>query len=341
MPRSGSQCWLCDLPIRYDTYEGCTHDCKYCFVRRKSGLEVKNGESANALRKFIEGYRNRETNFVDWNIPLHWGGMSDPFQPCERKYKRSLEALKVFAETGYPVVISTKGRICVEEPYISLIRKCNAVMQVSALCSKYDHLEKGAPPFEERLEIIETLSKNAKRVIVRCQPYIHDVFPDVYANIKRFAGAGAYGVIFEGIKFIKKKTGLVKRGGDWVQPKELLQIDFAKFKKECHANGLKFYSGENCLRSMGDSLTCCGIDGLEGFIPNRYNLNHIMNGDIAAPTKVQTEIGTADCFKSIFQRTAMTRICNKSSFENMIKYINNERKEYVESVLIGEKNKPR
>ena len=31
---------------------------------------------------------------------------------------------------------------------------------------------------------------------------------------------------------------------------------------------MKFYSGENRLRAMGDSMTCCGIDGLEGFKGN-------------------------------------------------------------------------
>lgn len=74
MPRCGSQCYLCDMPIRFDTYKGCTHLCKYCFVQKKSTLEVELGESVGSLKKFCEGVRGRETNWCDWNIPIHWGG---------------------------------------------------------------------------------------------------------------------------------------------------------------------------------------------------------------------------------------------------------------------------
>lgn len=336
MPNCGTQCWLCDLPIRFDTYKGCTHDCTYCFVRRKSGLEVSKGEGLKALKDFINGKRTTETGWCDWDIPLHWGGMSDPFQPCEKKYKYSLEALKIFAETQYPVIISTKGELCIEKPYIDLIRKSNAVMQVSCLCSKYDEIEKGAPTFEERLNIINVLSKNCKRVIVRAQPYIHDIFNDMMDNIPRFKKAGAYGIIFEGMKFVKSKKGLVKCGGDYVQPYKVLQKDFKRLKEQCHKYGLKFYSGENRLRKMGDSLTCCGVDDLDGFVPNTYNLNHILNGDITKPTKAQTENGKASCFQSIFQDTGYSQWIKLHSFDYMMKWFLNNKRELVEQVLKGE-----
>lgn len=334
MPNCGSQCWLCDLPIRFDTYKGCTHDCKYCFVRRKTGLEVELGETIKALIPFIQGKRTKETAWCDWDIPIHWGGMSDPFQPCEKKYKRSLDALEVFAQTGYPVIISTKGRLCIEEPYISLLSKANVVMQVSALCSKYDELEKGAPPFNERLQMINILSKNVKRVIVRAQPYIHDIYNDMLDNIPKFAEAGAYGIIFEGMKFAKKKPGLVKSGADFVQKKALLKRDFDKLKEQCHKFGLKFYCGENRLRAMGDSLTCCGIDGLDGFVPNTFNLSHLINGDISRAKESMKQKGTADAFTAIYQTTSMSRYIREHSFEDMVRFIYENRKDYVNSVLI-------
>ncbi|MDE6678312.1 MAG: radical SAM protein [Ruminococcus sp.] len=263
--------------------------------------------------------------------------MSDPFQPCEKEYQRSLEALKIFAETGYPVVISTKGRLCIEEPYLSLIARSNCVMQISMLCEKYDILEKGAPKFAERLKMLEILSKKAKRVIVRCQPYIHDVFSDVYENIPKFAQSGVYGVIFEGMKFAKRKDGLVKRGIDWVQPKEILKEDFLRFREKCHNYGLKFYSGENCLRSMGDSLTCCGVDGLDDFKPNTYNLNHILNGENPLPSEAQQEIGSAECYRPIYQCTSWGNFLKEQSFVSAMSFLYQKRRNYIESVLKGEK----
>lgn len=34
----GSQVVLCEYPIRLDTYEGCSHDCRYCFARNKRDI---------------------------------------------------------------------------------------------------------------------------------------------------------------------------------------------------------------------------------------------------------------------------------------------------------------
>ncbi len=335
MPKCGSQCWLCDLPIRYDTYSGCTHGCKYCFVQRKSDMQVKNGEGVQSLIRFIDGNRTKETNWCDWNIPIHIGGMSDPFQPCEAEQKRTLKVLKVLAERKYPVVISTKGILCIKEPWISLLKEMNCVMQISMLCDKYDSIEEGAPSFKKRCEMLRILSENVKRVIVRCQPYIHEIKDDMIENIPKFAEYGAYGVIFEGMKFMKKKSGLVRCGADWVQKKSILEADFEIFRKLCHENNMKFYSGENRLRTMGDSLTCCGIDGLDGFIPNTYNLNHIFNGDTTQPCKAQTTIGTATCFRALYQESEMGNFIKKQSFASMTDYLSENQKDYINSVMKG------
>ena len=83
MPKCGSQVVLCDLPVRFDTYKGCSHGCVYCFAQKKANMsDIKPYESVFVLKNFIEGKRGRDTSWCDWDIPLHWGGMSDPFQPC-------------------------------------------------------------------------------------------------------------------------------------------------------------------------------------------------------------------------------------------------------------------
>ena len=119
MPSCGSQAVLCGLPIRFDTYRGCSHGCKYCFVQRKSDLcAIETNETVKALRSFISGSRTKETNWCDWDIPLHWGGLSDPFQPIEAQYRTSFECLKLLMKTQYPFVVSTKGSLVVVEPYL-------------------------------------------------------------------------------------------------------------------------------------------------------------------------------------------------------------------------------
>ena len=113
-----------------------------------------------------------------------------------------------------------------EKEYLDLLSKCNCVVQISMICSQYDKLELGAPSYEERLEMCRILSKKVKRVIVRIQPYMTQVFKDVKDNMKRLSEAGVYGVVVEGMKFAKKRGKLIKVGGDFVYPKEVLQKDF-------------------------------------------------------------------------------------------------------------------
>ncbi len=317
----GSQVILCDVPIRFDTYKGCSHACKYCFVKRKSDItqiEVQN--CLKSLKGFINGKRNIETNWCDWNIPLHWGGLSDPFQPCEEKYRISYECLRILAETKYPFIVSTKGRLIAEKEYLDLIKECNCVVQISMVCSKYDILEPGCPSYEERLKIVEKVSKVAKRVNIRVQTYMPEIFNDLIENIPRLAKAGAHGIQIEGMKFTKKVDGMIKIGGDYCYPVEVLKRDFRKIRKECHKNGMRFYCAENRLRYMGDDMCCCGIDGLDGFESNKFNLCHFYNGDVQSPTDTMQKEGTAIAFHSLHQTGSNYKEIKQCSFaEQMLK----------------------
>ena len=315
MPSCGSQCYLCDLPVRFDTYDGCSHGCEYCFAKQfKDISKIKKLETPTQLKNFIQGKRNADTNWCDWKIPLHWGGLSDPFQPCEKIHRVSLECLKVFKETQYPFIVSTKGKLVVEEEYLNLLEKCNCVVQISAVCSSYDKLELGCPNFEERIEMASILSKRVKRVIIRIQPYMHEVFNEVYQNLEKIAEAGVYGVVVEGMKFKKKKKGLIKIGGDFCYPYDVILNDFLRLRDKTHKLGLKIYAGENRIRKYGDDLTCCGIDGLDGFRPNVFNLNHILNGEKQLPTLKMKENNTGHCFRALHASTVKGNIVDKQSF---------------------------
>lgn len=325
MPRCGSQCILCDVPVRFDTYVGCSHACSYCFVNRKKDIsKIELNESPQQLRDFINGKRTLETKWCDWKIPLHIGGMSDPFQPCEKIHKRTLECLKVLAETKYPFIISTKNTLQASKEYLDVLKDCNFVFQESMVCSKFDEWEKGAPSFEERLKAIEIMGKVAKRTIVRCQPWVPQVQSDIIKNLPRYKKAGVYGVIFESMKYGQKKPHTVKFYGDNVYEKEYLIPYWQQLKSECHKNGLVFLSGENRLRTMGDSLTCCGCEGLEDFKVSTFNLNSIKGKRDMEITEGMNVIYSGSCLKTLEQTNVMYQRIKTKSYRDVAEwYMNN------------------
>lgn len=312
----GSQVILCDLPIRFDTYRGCSHRCVYCFVTRsnKNNLSnIKKDMSVNTLKNYIAGQRNLNTAWVEKDFPFHWGGMSDPFQRViESKEKISLECLKVLAETKYPFIVSTKSTLIFEEPYLSLLNNCNCVIQISAVCEKYDKLEPGTEGFLNRIKNIPLLKQ---RVIIRAQPYFTFALIDLIKNIKTFNELGAYGVILEGAKLFNKTSETIRVGGDQAYKVEILKDHFERIKNVVHKYGMKFYSGENRLRTMGDNPCCCGVEGL-GFKTNKTNLNHIKEGYEYSID--QKKDNTAHCFSAIHQRTSAVKFCNNKTFAEIM-----------------------
>jgi DNA repair photolyase len=316
----GSQIVLCDYPIRFDTYRGCSHGCKYCFAQKKTNIEdVRLQNCVQQLKNFIAGKRSIVTNWCDWQIPLHWGGMSDPFQPLESRGGVSMQCLDVFVESGYPVIISTKGKLLTAKPYLEKLKKCNAVVQVSMVCASYDKLEPGAPTFTERLGMLEALKGNCKRVIVRAQPYLTEVRAEFISIIESIKAAGADGITIEGMKFAKKKPGLVKVGGDWCYPEKTLKSHYLAIREECHRVGLAFYCAENRLRNLGDSMACCGCGEVDGFAGNTFHAVRLNEHCATSPTQCMQQLGTAAVFKSLDQSPGTySKIKRTSMVEMMI-----------------------
>ena len=320
MSACGSQVILCDLPIRFDTYRGCSHNCKYCFVRKKVTSfmhAVEPARKTNSLRRFISGKRTRDTNWCDWNIPIHWGGLSDPFQPAETEYRESMSALKVFADTYYPFVFSTKGAAVAEKEYLSILSKTNSVGQVSVVSRLCEHMEQGAPSFDDRIRIVEKLAKVCRRVIARIQPLFLWTSDDVIENtLPLLAKAGCYGVTVEGFKAPGKllaESGMIWYGNDYVYKASDLYPVMVRIRDACHYHGMKFYSAENRLRKMGDDLCCCGVDGLDGFTVNTCNLNHIFFGE-AESTAAQDSPGTGAVFHALCQRSGADKMIGPLPF---------------------------
>ena len=325
LPKTSLALNRCAFPINFDTYKGCAHQCKYCFANYAPNGErtaVKHDSSAKDLSAWISGKRGSTETWCDWKIPICIGRNSDPFQPCERTERRTLECLRVLAKSGYPFIITTKSTLPAEDEYLSVLKDCNFVFQMSMFCSALDKLETGAPPYEERLSALSKISPYAKRVVARWQPCFLELAPQAMRELPRLHDAGVYGVLCEGA-FLKKPLGkcnaFVK--GTYLYPVNYKEKVYTKIRAAAHAHGLVFLSSDT--KRMSDSLCCCCGDGLEdcGFVPNRCNsVWYYLDHENYRATPAQERKGTGRAFHNMwFGREDYKKIQNYS-FRQLMEY---------------------
>lgn len=300
-----NQIYFCGVPFRLDTYNGCTHRCVYCFVRaaeltsasrKNRGQTIMAANESSVKRTLVvaldQGLAREDIN-IEWlrrRVPIHWGGMSDPFQHCERKFKISKKWMEYLNWYDYPVVVSTKATMPAEPEYLELFKAGKYAVQISLI--HYDDdlvkkIEPGTPTATERMRALETLANAGVWTAVRIQPVIpaSPVERDLGKFIEMLAGIGVKHIMAEAYKVpVRNEVGMkimneicpdtaheysyndTKSAGF-----ELLLPTWRKWKytkvilEACHAHGLTYGAADNDLRDMGDVVCCCGIDNLPGF----------------------------------------------------------------------------
>lgn len=235
----------------------------------------------------------RESINIEWlrhRVPIHWGGMSDPFQHCERKYQISKKWMEYLSWYEYPVVISTKGIMMAEPEYLEILKEGNYAVQVTLLTDNEEFvkaIEPGAPSVAERMKALEILSNAGIWTAVRIQPVIPNsiIEQDMPNFIGRLAKIGVKHIMCEGYKVPVRAEKEMKQIWE-LCPEAVKEYRYNDVKSEgfelllptwrkwqytnvaiqaCHENGMTYGAADNDLRDMGDVVCCCGIDNLPGF----------------------------------------------------------------------------
>ena len=176
----------CNYPTRLDTYGcGCMHDCNYCYA--KSLLDFRNLWDAKDPSIADTEKIKRKVSKLPKDKVVRLGGMTDCFQPIERKHRITYETIKALNEHRVPYLIVTKSAMVADDEYMEILDKDLAHIQVTvtttddALSLTYEK----ASVTSERIQAIEKLQANGFDVSVRLSPFIPEyVDMDIINNIK-------------------------------------------------------------------------------------------------------------------------------------------------------------
>ncbi|MBX7149714.1 PA0069 family radical SAM protein [bacterium] len=173
-----------DIPFEYsiNPYRGCEHGCVYCYARPyheylgfSSGLDF---ETKIMVKHDAPQLLEKELQKKSW-VPqvVAMSGVTDPYQPVERKLEVTRNCLKVLARHKNPVVFITKNHLVTRDiDILSDMAKDNLVKVNLSITSLDVHTQRVMEPRastpEQRLNAIEKLSQAGIPVGVMTAPVI-------------------------------------------------------------------------------------------------------------------------------------------------------------------------
>ena len=185
-----------------NAYRGCEHGCSYCFARPfheylgwSSGLEF---ETKIMVKLRAPELLRRELSARRWQPqPIAMSGVTDCYQPAERRFKLTRSCLQVCAELRHPIFIITKNALVTRDLDVltELARyQCVAVhVSVTTLDTELGgRMEPRASRPQARLEAIRQLSAAGIPTGVMVAPVIPGLTDhEMPAILEAAAAAGA------------------------------------------------------------------------------------------------------------------------------------------------------
>jgi len=231
------------------------------------------------------------TYFLKYKMPVHFGGMSDPFSNRVVASK-SKQLLRILCEFDYPTVLSTKNvfELCKEETIAILKKFKHLIIQIS-ISSPSEiaaWIEPSTPSPQDRIQALKMLAQEGLYTMGRIQPLIPNQIEYISSElIPSLCEVGTKHVIVEFLKlpleqnisrtsqFIKnlgwdveryyRDSQAIRAGREWVllpsYKWELIQT----IVDSIHTYGMTYGAGDYGLNHLGDTDCCCGLDRVEGF----------------------------------------------------------------------------
>lgn len=211
----------------------------------------------------------KEDNFLDVLIAngytWHCGGMSDPFQPIEKKLGVTKNLIDITNKYGIHILFSTKTDTtydCDIKPELHTFQ-----LSVTNTLNRND-IEPNVADIDSRYKLYKNLKDNGFKVGIRIQPFI----PNITSTdiIDMFHDADNFTI--EGLKLVPQnkehKDYLLELTG--LKPSDFTQMGLLNLKPEIRRKlykpfiekleeyGLNYSIADNDMHQYGTNKCCCG-----------------------------------------------------------------------------------
>jgi len=206
-------------------YRGCEHGCSYCFARptheylgMSAGLDF---ETRILVKEDAPEILRRELSARGWKgDALGLSGVTDPYQPIERKLGITRRCVEVLAEFRNPVTVITKSHTVTRDAdlYCELARHSAArvFLSITTLDPALQRvMEPRASTPARRLDAVSVLADAGVRVGVLIGPVIPGLNDhEIPAILDASAGAGAS---FASYVALRLPHGVKELFADWLE----------------------------------------------------------------------------------------------------------------------------
>jgi DNA repair photolyase len=211
--------------VSINPYRGCEHGCAYCYARPyheyyglSAGLDF---ETKIFVKEDAPELLRVELTKPSWRPQtLALCGVTDPYQPAERRLKITRRCLEVLADFRNPVGIVTKNHLVTRDiDVLKELARFNAVAVTLSITTLDDRLQRLMEPRTSspvrRLDAIQRLSDEGIPVNVNLAPVIPGLTDHELPRILRAAAeAGARSA---GYLMLRLPLGVKELFADWLQ----------------------------------------------------------------------------------------------------------------------------
>ena len=299
---------FCGNPLRIDLYKGCDFQCSYCFANNrkfakyggnwdKTTIQILDRLFAKAFDKKPTKRMEPEEELMRARVPMHCGGMSDPFQKREWDEKLTYHLIELSIKYQYPIIFSTKAGSLPDEYWDLLDPKLHAFQQsIMGYSDEFIRkFEPNTPTASERLKFTKKLHDKGFWTCIRIQPFID--LKEAKELLKHCEGIVDY-IIIEHLKISKTNEEAAKQFKDYYDKEKfycpphgahllvkpaIKKQNFKEIAEIANNYGIKVGCGDNDAHELSQSRCCCGIDTIPSPAFNnwlKYNLTYFLTGEV-------------------------------------------------------------